>query len=141
MIEKHRAVLRALDDDELELIDEALRLVGEPFVIEAIEARGLCQADVVMGLLRYRDFMATLWRGALSGAEEAVRPVTDLLAKLARLHRAPVERPWPRPLPAPPARLTDPAQHWVAWVREGHIRLGPGAGRGCRSDVLTPGHR
>lgn len=137
MIEKHRECLRALSDEDVELVAEALR-VTEPLLIEAVEARGMCQADVVMELLHYRDFLRVLWAGAAEAARTAaLAPITGLLAHLARLHRTPVERPWPRPYPPHPPVLADPGQHWVAWVREGHIWLGPKGSRWSKDRVRT----
>lgn len=81
MIEKHRAVLRALGDEDIGLIAAALGLgEEEPLLIEAVEARGLAQADVVMALLRARDQRP-------SNCEPS--QLEDLLKRLARLHRAP----------------------------------------------------
>lgn len=78
------------------------------FVIDHIESRGLCQADVVMALLR-------------AGASNYVQ-------ELARLTVSHFARPWPRPLPHAPAKLP-PGQWWVAW----HTRdLALGA---CRQGV------
>lgn len=131
MIEKHRAVLRALGDEDVDLIAGVMGIEDE-LLVEAVEARGLCQADVVMALLRARDGLP---RG------ETPRPaLEDLLVRLARLHRALVERPWPRPWPAQAARLAHVEDHWVAWVREGHVRLGPRGSRWWRADAeVTPG--
>ncbi len=132
MIEKHRAVLRALGDEDIGLIAAALGLgEEEPLLIEAVEARGLAQADVVMALLRARDQRP-------SNCEPS--QLEDLLKRLARLHRAPGERPWPRPYPPGHPRVVDLGDHWVAWVREGYVRLGQRGSRWWLPNAeVTPG--
>lgn len=97
MIAKHRAQLRALDDDSCELVAHLLGVAAEPLLIEALEARGLCQADVVMALLHPPpDAPAAL--------------VARTLGTLVRLVRAaaPAVRPLPRVV-----RLEDPDEWWV----------------------------
>ena len=86
MIEKHRACLRALSDDALDTVAEVTKINGSIFVIDALEARGMVQADVVMALLAARG------RGKTPRA-------TAALAELTRLHIVPSPHPWPKPLP------------------------------------------
>lgn len=108
MIPSHRERLRALSDDALERVAEVMDVPPAEFVIDVIDARGLCQADVVMALLR-------------AGA-------TNYVAELARLTVSRFARPWPRPLPHTAPRLP-PGLWWVAW----HARdLALGA---CRQGV------
>jgi hypothetical protein len=103
MLEKHRAQLRALDDAATALIANLLKIPpDEPLLIPALEARGLCQADVVMALLRAPP-------GPPSIAASTV------LGQLVHLVRQPCEHPWPRPMPKGPERLLDPDEWWVKW--------------------------
>jgi len=103
MIEKHRAQLRALDDAATALIANLLNIPpDEPFLVPALEARDLCQADVVMALLRAPP-------GPPSVAASAA------LGQLVHLVRQPCERPWPRPMPKGPEHLLDPDEWWVKW--------------------------
>ena len=97
MIEKHRAQLRALSDEDLDVVAEVTGCAGEPLLVEALEERGLVQADVVYALLR---------------AEHPRAPAA--LGRLVNLVRETFARPWPRPLPAPPPRVADPDDRWVA---------------------------
>jgi hypothetical protein len=97
VIEKHRAQLRALDDDSCELVARLLGVATEPLLIEALEARGLCQADVVMALLH-------------PPPDAPVALVARTLGTLVQLVRAaaPAVKPLPRV-----ARLEDPDEWWV----------------------------
>jgi hypothetical protein len=94
MIESHRQRLRALSDEALARVAELMDIPPADFVIDALDARGLCQADVVMALLR-------------AGC-------SDYVAELARVTVKHFARPWPRPMPQPAAKLP-PDQRWVAW--------------------------
>jgi hypothetical protein len=103
MIEKHRTQLRALDDAATTLIADLLNVPpDEPLLVPALEARGLCQADVVMALLR-----------APPGPPSVHASL--VLGQLVHLVRQPCERPWPRPLPKGPEQLLDPDEWWVKW--------------------------
>jgi hypothetical protein len=108
MIPSHRERLRALSDDALTKVAELMDVPPTEFVIDALESRGLCQADVVMALLR-------------AGCSDYVR-------ELATLTKLFLPQPWPRPLPRAPARLP-PGQWWVEW-HEHDLTLG-GEGRKC----------
>lgn len=101
MIEKHRAQLRALDDEATSLIADLLSIPpDEPLLVPALEARDLCQADVVMALLRAPPGQQSL-------------SASLVLGKLTHLIKHQCERPWPRPLPKTP-QITDPDEWWVA---------------------------
>ena len=82
MIEKHRACLRALTDDALDTVAEAMRITSV-FVIDALETKDMVQADVVMALLSARNSPR----------------VTAALQELTRLHVVKPVHPWPKPLP------------------------------------------
>lgn len=94
MIPSHRQRLRALSDDALTRVAELMDIPPTDFVIDALSDRGLCQADVVMSLLR-------------AGC-------TEYVSELARVTVSHFQRPWPRPLPIVPRGLP-PGQRWVAW--------------------------
>lgn len=115
MITSHRERLRALSDDALTRVADLMNIPPAEFVIDALADRGLCQADVVMALLR-------------TGC-------TEYVAELARVTIKHFERPWPRPLPHPPAKLP-PGQWWVAW-HERDLALGqcrPGVALSAREE-------
>lgn len=93
MIEKHRACLRALSDDSLDVVVEVTQC-GGVFVIDALEERNMVQADVVMALLAART------RGDSPRA-------TAALQELTRLHVVKPVHPWPKPLPPVPPPRTE----------------------------------
>lgn len=111
MIEKHKECLRALSDEAITLISELLRLQEAPLLVEAMEARGLSQADLVLRLLH------------APGPEPRA-----IVAQLAHLHVAPPLHCLPQPHHPPRG------EPWVEWVSEGHRQLPgpPVAGRGFR---------
>lgn len=115
MIASHRERLRALSDEALERVVEIFDLPRDEYAIDALAARGLCQADVVFALLR-------------AGC-------ADYVAQLACVTVARAERPWPRPLPRRAPRLP-PGEWWVAW-HERDLALGacrPGVPVGDRDE-------
>jgi hypothetical protein len=104
MIEKHRACLRALSDDALDTVAEITH-INSVFVIDALEAKDMIQADVVMALLAART------RGETPRA-------TVALQELTRLHVVKPVHPWPKPLPP-----VAPRQEPVVTTMKRNLRL------------------
>jgi hypothetical protein len=99
MIPKHRAQMCALNDQALETIATVMDLgEDEVLIVDALEERGLDQADVVLGLLK-------------ANALDTVKELTHFTHLPARQ---------PMPMPALPPR----GEPWIAWVARGHGAMG-----------------
>ena len=77
MIEAHKARLRALTDQELELVAQAVNSHSELLTDDVVN-----QADIVLALLK-----------------TATAEARTIIGKLTRFNTLPAVHPWPKPLP------------------------------------------